>query len=152
MPGTAGTRGNAAIATEVWRQMLDFLRLHQRHLAAAGELGLNPGAAKMLFDLEPDDPRSMSALAEAFQCDASNITWLVDRLEERGLVERRTLPTDRRVKTVALTPVGEKTKAAMLERLYQPPEDLLALTRDQLVALRDALSVLPDSPPEKAQH
>ena len=118
----------------------------------AAEFGINPGAMKMLFDLEPDDPRPMRALAEAFQCDASNITWLVDRLEERGLVERRTLPTDRRVKTVALTPVGEKTKAAMLERLYQPPEDLLALTRDQLVALRDALSVLPDSPPEKAQH
>ncbi|HMC42455.1 MAG TPA: MarR family transcriptional regulator [Acidimicrobiales bacterium] len=152
MTGTPGKKGSAGIAEDVWRRICDYFRSNPSHQAIAAEFGINPGAMKMLFDLEPDDPRPMRALAEAFQCDASNITWLVDRLEERGLVERRTLPTDRRVKTVALTPVGEKTKAAMLERLYQPPEDLLALTRDQLVALRDALSVLPDSPPEKAQH
>jgi DNA-binding MarR family transcriptional regulator len=134
---------NARLATDVWRRMLDYHIGHQRHLQAARELGLNPGAAKLLHELAPDDPRSMRALAEAFACDASNMTWLVDQLEERGLVERRTLRGDRRVKTVALTALGEKTKAELLERFYAPPGDLVALPVADLEALRDALEKLP---------
>jgi DNA-binding MarR family transcriptional regulator len=134
---------SAAIAAQVWRRMLDYLLARQIHLRVAGEFGLNPGTAKMLLDLEPDDPRPMRVLAETFACDASNVTWMVDRLEERGLVERRTLPTDRRVKTVALTPLGEKTKAALLERFHEPPADLVALPVDELVTLRAALEKLP---------
>jgi DNA-binding MarR family transcriptional regulator len=137
------------IAAEVWRRLFDYFRANGAYQAAVAEFGLNPGAVKMLFDLEPDDPRPMRALAETFGCDASNITWMVDRLEEKGLVERRTLPTDRRVKTIALTPLGEKTKAALEERLHQPPDDLVALPREHLVALRDALASLPPTPTER---
>ena len=46
---------------------------------------------------------------------------MIDRLESRGLVERRMLPTDRRVKTVALTPLGATTKAELFTRLHEPP-------------------------------
>jgi DNA-binding MarR family transcriptional regulator len=123
--------------------MLDYLLAHQRHAQTAREFGLNPGATKLLLDLEPDDPRPMRALAETFACDASNVTWMVDQLEERGLVERRTLRSDRRVKTVALTALGEKTKAGLLLRIYEPPDNLLAIARDDLEALRDALAKLP---------
>jgi DNA-binding MarR family transcriptional regulator len=133
---------NTALAAEIWRRMLDYLTAHQRHLQTARELGLNPGATKLLLDLEPDDPRPMRALAEAFACDASNMTWMVDQLEERGLVERRTLRADRRVKTVALTELGEKTKAELLQRFYAPPDDLVALPRRTLEHLRDALGEL----------
>ena len=77
----------------------------------------------------------MRALAETFACDASNVTWMVDQLEERGLVERRTFRSDRRVKTVALTALGEKTKAELLRRFYTPPDDLVALPEPELVAL-----------------
>jgi len=124
--------------------MLDYHLAHLRHLQTARQLGLNPGATKLLLDLEPNDPRPMRALAETFACDASNVTWMVDQLEERGLVERRTFRSDRRVKTVALTALGEKTKAELLRRIYEPPEDLIALPRPELVALRDALAKLPE--------
>ena len=53
----------------------------------------------------------MSTLADAWKCDASNVTWLVDRLEEHGLAERRPHPTDRRVRTVALTRKGAQMRA-----------------------------------------
>jgi hypothetical protein len=43
----------------------------------------------------------MRALASVLCRDASMATWLVDRLEERGLAQRRTPPNDRRVKTVS---------------------------------------------------
>ena len=132
------------LAADVWRRMLDYHLAHLRHLQTARQLGLNPGATKLLLDLEPDDPRPMRALAETFACDASNVTWMVDQLEERGLVERRTFRSDRRVKTVALTALGEKTKAELLRRIYEPPDDLIALPRPELVALRDALAKLPE--------
>lgn len=123
--------------------MLDFHMVHQRYVETARQFGLNPGATKLLLELEPDDPRPMRALAEAFACDASNVTWMVDQLEERGLVERRTFRNDRRVKTVALTTLGEKTKAELLRRVYAPPDDLVALPYRELEALRDALAKLP---------
>jgi DNA-binding MarR family transcriptional regulator len=87
----------------------------------------------------------MRTLARAWGCDASNVTWTVDRLERRGLVERRMLPSDRRVKTVVLTPLGASTKAELFTRLHEPPADLLALDRATLLALRDALHRLPAS-------
>ena len=135
------------LAADVWRRMLDYHMAHLRHLQTARQLGLNPGATKLLLDLEPDDPRPMRALAETFACDASNVTWMVDQLEERGLVERRTFRSDRRVKTVALTALGVKTKAELLRRFYAPPDDLVALPRPELEALRDALTRLPPAPP-----
>jgi DNA-binding MarR family transcriptional regulator len=87
----------------------------------------------------------MGSLAQAWQCDASNVTWMVDRLEQRGLVERRPVPADRRVKAIALTPEGVKTKERLLERLHQPPVDFLAVDRATLEQLRDVLDRLPAS-------
>ena len=136
------------LAADVWRRMLDYHLAHLRHLQTARQLGLNPGATKLLLDLEPDDPRPMRALAETFACDASNVTWMVDQLEERGLVERRTFRSDRRVKTVALTALGEKTKAELLRRFYAPPDDLVGLPQPDLLALRDALARLSPASPD----
>jgi DNA-binding MarR family transcriptional regulator len=48
----------------------------------------------------------MRALAREWRCDASTATWIVDRLEGKGLAERRAHATDRRVKLVVLTPRG----------------------------------------------
>jgi DNA-binding MarR family transcriptional regulator len=62
-----------------------------------------------LLYLEPDVPKPMGALADAWKCDASNVTWLVDRLEEHGLAERVPHATDRRVRTVVLTRKGSTT-------------------------------------------
>ena len=48
----------------------------------------------------------MRDLAGRLHCDPSNVTFLADRLEERGLIERRPDPSDRRIKLLALTPAG----------------------------------------------
>ena len=48
----------------------------------------------------------MRDLADRLHCDPSNVTFLADRLEERGLIERCPDPSDRRVKLLALTPAG----------------------------------------------
>ena len=136
----------ATLAADVWRDLFTFFwssGSRNAMVLASQELGVTPGHVKALLELEPDQPRPMGALADSMHCDASNATWLVDRLEERGLVERGTVPTDRRVKTVVLTPLGVKTRAAVIERLHEPPPDLLALDREDLEELRAALAKLP---------
>src|SRR5919106_6895270 len=79
----------------------------------------------------------------ALLCDPSMATWFVDRLEEKGLVERRSLPSDRRVKTVVLTPRGARARAIVWAALFEPPEELLALDGERLEALKAALAALP---------
>src|SRR6266540_365829 len=103
-------------------------------------------AEAWLLVLDRDEPRAMGSLAQAWHCDASNVTWMVDRLQERGLVERRTRPTDRRVKAVVLTELGSRTKAEVLATLYEPPAGLRGLDRPDLDALRDVLARLSPAP------
>jgi DNA-binding MarR family transcriptional regulator len=81
----------------------------------------------------------MRSLAEEWGCDASNATWIVDRLEKRGLVERRAKPGDRRAKLVVLSGAGVKARKQLLDGLFEPPPELLALPRATLEVLRDSL-------------
>lgn len=130
-----------ASAAEVWRLLLRCaMSQFGRSSQIVQRFGLTPGHTKALLMIDPDQPLPMGNLAQLFSCDASTVTWLVDRLEERGLVERRGLASDRRVKTVALTPLGIKTKKALEEELYQPPEELLGLSRSALEELRHTLT------------
>ena len=85
----------------------------------------------------------MSDLADAWGCDASNATFIVDRLEERALAERRTVATDRRVKLVVLTSRGAAIRGRVLQRFFEPPPELLELSRADLEALREAAARLP---------
>jgi len=141
---TADSRTKTAIAAEVWRHIFDFIvATHMQRDAVLVRFGLTPGDSKALTLLDPEEGRTMHSLAEAWTCDASNATWMVDRLEQRGLVERQTMAGDRRVKKVVLTPQGVETKAALLAALHEPPPELLALPLSDLEALRDAVKKLP---------
>ncbi len=68
-----------------------------------------------------DGPRRMSDLAECAQVSQTSLTGVVDRLVERGLVERIRSEEDRRVVEVALTEEGRAEKLAshadMLKRI-----------------------------------
>ena len=126
--------------------MLDLaMSQRNRFVHTLTEFGFTFGDFRALAVMEPDQPVPMGSLAHAWNCDASNATWVVDRLEERGLVERRMLQTDRRVKTVVLTELGVKTKAELFAAVYAPPEEFLDLDPECIEALRDALLLLPDS-------
>jgi DNA-binding MarR family transcriptional regulator len=127
-------------ANEAWRLVAQLFFGRAGHAAdIAASFGLTPGHMKALLTIEPDEPKPMGALAEVLHCDASNVTWLVDRLEERGYVERRTDPGDRRVRTVALTRDGIKARAKIEARLYEAPPEFAKLTAAELATLRDLL-------------
>ena len=141
-----GTRTSSkkALATQAWEPFARFFFETVKHRQRVfADRGLTPNDARALFVLDGTRGRSMSELADEWLCDASNATWIVDRLEERGLAERRTMPTDRRVKLVVLTPKGSRTRDEMFRKLYEPPPELLELDREDLEALRDAVSKLP---------
>ena len=146
--GGSGRQSKADLAQDVWTGCLGYFFAHrEKTFGAATELGLTPGHMKALFELEPELGCSMRELADTLHCDASNATWLVDRLEERGLVERRPHPRDRRVKSVVLTPAGAEMKQRLVERMSEPPADLVALDRAALEQLHAALEHLPEHPP-----
>jgi DNA-binding MarR family transcriptional regulator len=135
--------GKPALAAAAWRGIFDFIIATADHrLAVLSRLGLTPNDARALGVLDPATGRTMRSLAREWHCDASTATWIVDRLEAKGLAERRAHPTDRRVKLVVLTPRGAQTKAEMIDGSYTPPAELLELDRAQLVALRDATAPL----------
>ena len=54
---------------------------------------------------------------------------------ERCVAERGGLPEDRRIKTVAITPAGQKVKAELLREIYEPGDEVLNLSRTERVAL-----------------
>jgi MarR family transcriptional regulator, organic hydroperoxide resistance regulator len=143
---SASGGSKAAIAAEVWATLLEVVMgQRNRFFSVLGEFGLSPGDLRALSVLELERSRPMGSLAHAWDCDPSNVTWMVDRLEERGLVERRVDLADRRVKTVALTALGARTKTALFARLHQPPDELLTLDRKTLQAMRASLASLPAS-------
>jgi DNA-binding MarR family transcriptional regulator len=135
-----------ALAAEVWKLMADFASANFRNAVQAqlmAEIGLTPAHFRALAILDPEEPRPMRAMASALCCDASMATWLVDRLEERGLAERRTPPNDRRVKTVVLTPLGIQIRQRLRESFYHPPGALMELDLSSLESLRNELRKLP---------
>jgi DNA-binding MarR family transcriptional regulator len=62
----------------------------------------------VLTALEAEGPLAMKRLAEAMDVSDASATGIVDRMEKRGLVERRHGTEDRRVVRVHATPAGEQ--------------------------------------------
>jgi DNA-binding MarR family transcriptional regulator len=114
--------------------------IQQRFHDACEAADLSPPQFKALLSLEEGRSQSMRALGEQWRCDASWVTGIVDGLEDRGYVQRQPHASDRRVKVVALTALGQKAKARALERLYEPPASFNTLTPDEQVQLRGLLA------------
>ncbi|WP_442875777.1 MarR family transcriptional regulator [Actinoallomurus sp. NBC_01490] len=69
---------------------------------------------------ELSDPITAREPATRMVCEPSNVTYVLDRLEGQGMIERRPHPTDRRAKQLVLTPVGRRYRADVLARLKRP--------------------------------
>jgi DNA-binding MarR family transcriptional regulator len=134
----AGTVTRADPATDAWALFMDlFAEARPRMLDIQAEYGLKP---PQFFALDAlDEPLPMSHIAEMLRCDRSAVTWITDRLEERGYVERRADERDRRVKLLALTDEGRHVREEIRRRLAVPPEALTRLSGSEQRELRDLL-------------
>jgi DNA-binding MarR family transcriptional regulator len=108
------------------------------------ELDLTQSQASILTVLvEQEQPLPLSRIARMLEQEPQRMTWFVDQLEARSLVQRVPHPTDRRIVHVRLTPLGaalgEKAQDATLAGLSQ---SLGALAPQALRSFGDALQVL----------
>src|ERR1700682_2775188 len=133
--------GSVSVADQAWALLLQraFERVHAHFAAIVAELDLAPVQAKALHELEVDPPISMRELAERLKSDPSNITGLIDRLESRGLVERRPDPDDRRVKGLVVTPAGIEIRERIWQDVLGHAPHLAVLSADERIQLRDQL-------------
>lgn len=146
MAGSSGSSAGSskqALAERAWRRMFEFLiATAPRRNAGLGRRNLSPNDARALNFLDGEHGHPLNALAREWNCDPSNATAIVDRLERAGLAERRPMAGDRRVKLVVLTPPGLAMKQELMAEFLAPPEELLALTRNDLETLERVLEKL----------
>jgi DNA-binding MarR family transcriptional regulator len=122
-----------ALAADAWRSMFDFfIGTAPARTHSLGKRGLTPNDSRALMTLDREPGRTMGALAEQWECDPANATWVVDRLERLGYAARQPSPTDRRAKLVVLTSQGVRVKAALTREFYAPPAALLTLDASEL--------------------
>ena len=133
--------GTPAVARDIWGLLIEvsMSRVRQHFLHTITDLGLSFPQAHALKVLRPEHPIAMRELADGLHCDPSNITGIVDRLGDRGLVERGAAPGDRRVKTLMLTEEGTALRMRLLDRLSEPPPGLGKLSVDEQRQLHDLL-------------
>ncbi|MBN9452074.1 MAG: MarR family transcriptional regulator [Bosea sp.] len=102
--------------TEPDRVWFRFMRLHQRMLmqmtARIRMLGLSIPQFDLLSTLTEQEGISQSELAERLYVTKGNVSGLVDRLVQAGLVERRAIAGDRRSYAMHLTPEGRRLAEA----------------------------------------
>lgn len=140
-------------ASQAWRSMRQLLLTgegHRQILEACSEVGLTPGMLKMAMQLSVDEALPMRELARRFHCDASYVTSIVDGLEEAGVAERRPHPSDRRIKTVALTERGVEVLTRVNAALDIAPAAFGVLSPEEQVQLRDLLMRVADAANEVA--
>ncbi|MFE9603368.1 MarR family winged helix-turn-helix transcriptional regulator [Streptomyces hokutonensis] len=133
------TRRADPVTLEVVELIGDVVaRFYEDYEDAAGDHSLT-GAQARLLSLLSLEPLPMRKLAQKLKCEPSNVTGIVDRLETRGLVERRPDPADRRVKLAAATDEGRQVARSLRESLRFAREPLAGLSDDERLALRGLL-------------
>jgi DNA-binding MarR family transcriptional regulator len=117
-------------------------------------LGVSMSQLHVMTILERHGDMPMSRLAEMIDVSVSNATGLIDRMEERGFVERDRVPDDRRVVLVRISETGRRliddievtraqTLRSVLDRL--DPDQLEGIAR-ATADLRDALAAVAATP------
>jgi DNA-binding MarR family transcriptional regulator len=107
--------------------------------AQAAQFELTLPQAHLLRVISAGPARTMAAVAQALGCDASNVTGIVDRLEARRLIVRRSARHDRRVRTIALTAHGLSVVDQLNRCMLEPPDSFLRLTATELSVLGSLL-------------
>ena len=105
--------------------------------------GISMTHLHILWVLEHHGDMPMSRLAELLDVSVSNATGLIDRMEERGLVERVRVPDDRRVVLVRASAEGARQRDEIEALKQDRMRSILARLRpDQLERMVGAIADL----------
>lgn len=115
----------------------------QRFAQRIAAIDLQPPLFRVLNAVDAAEGCSQQAIGEAIGAPPSRMVAIVDELEQRGLLERRPLPEDRRVRTLLLTAKGRRLLARGRRIAAEHEEELTrGLTdteRKRLIALLQKL-------------
>ncbi|APE17866.1 MarR family transcriptional regulator [Mycobacterium sp. WY10] len=128
-------------ADEVWRAMTALVTDNRDswRRATVDQTGLPISRIRILLRLSRGS-MTVKEVAHAVTIDPPAATVAVNDLEDRGLVMRQTIPTNRRYKVVSLTDAGWSMVATINAVDDPAPEALAALDGNELRALRDAIA------------
>lgn len=105
-------------------------RLHQIavgiFLQEAGESGVTPVQYAALQVVGNQPGIDQRTLARTIALDTSTTGGVIDRLEARGWLERRTSPEDRRARQLFLTSAGDQALADTIPAMLRAQEQILA--------------------------
>lgn len=128
--GSDAVRELCGLVTELAQRISDHVG------SCASTLELTEPQAVALRELT--GPMTSRELARRMTCEPSNVTYIVDRLERLGLVERQPHPHDRRAKQLVLTTHGTELRAKLLGTLVVN-SPLEGLTPKEQALLQDLL-------------
>jgi len=132
--GNISAKGDRA--TAAWG-LLASLVYPPPFLAIAREFDLRPSAFATLRALE--QPRTMGQLAQILHCDNSNVTGIVDSLEDKALAVRKPSEDDRRIKVVELSGQGEVLLRRLKREVAKPPAWVKGLSAEDQETLHGIL-------------
>lgn len=117
--------------------------LRQQTPDAWMELNLTISQLKSLFFITDQGSTNFTKLASALGVTPSNVTGIVERMVEQGLVSRQENPTDRRMLILRATDKGEAIIASLRERRARHISEILAhLSPEELNSVFKGLSLL----------
>ncbi|MCF6467450.1 MarR family transcriptional regulator [Nonomuraea sp. MG754425] len=136
-----GDQGGGEFQAAVERNLCGLVgalsrQIEQHVRERAVRLNLTAPQATALRELS--GPLTMRELAGRMGCEPSNATFVIDRLEEQGLVERRPHPSDRRAKQLSLTSEGTALRNQLLEILMED-SPMAGFTPQEQEMLQDLL-------------
>lgn len=137
-------RESGGLPLKLWRALA---RAHAALGSAAADEavrhGLSVGELEVLHTLRRRGPLGVGELQRRVRVSSGGATYLVTRLETRGLVERRGSPWDRRARLVGLTAAGEEAAAAAVpayvERIRRALSGMSKKDRRALLLLLEEL-------------
>ena len=140
-PSVSTLRAREQTALKLW------VVLNKAHAAISAHAqddirasGLTLGEFSVLEMLHHKGPTLLGEIQRRVLVSSGGITFLVDRMEKKGLVERQNCPTDRRARYAVLTPAGD----ALIRRMFpvhaaRIADAMSALSEDELLVATDLI-------------
>ena len=117
--------GQSLSPEQSYLTLVEFLMMSKQRLIKIGaKYHLSSMQTITLLLLE--EPRAMGSFRHIFNCDASNVTGIIDGLEQKQLVKRFEVNSDRRIKMIKLLARGKHIRAALLSQLTSDDQYILA--------------------------
>jgi MarR family 2-MHQ and catechol resistance regulon transcriptional repressor len=143
----AGGEARDEETAQALRLWIALARAHNavavRASADVARHGLTVAEFGVLEALHHKGPMLLNEVQRRILVSSGGITYLVDRLEKRGLAERRDCPGDRRARLVALTPEGDALVASIFPQHAAVIRDAVrGLDAEQKAAATDLLRAL----------